>query len=338
MLTQLLVNAADSAATSGVFSAHAAFPSQGNMGAAQQQMHDEAQPVAASPAELRQLAPAGPVLPDRDTMPSPAAVQRPGSATDSATDRPGAATVTRAADDAAKVPVPAAAAAADEWPDAAAAAAQATAPDSDVLTPAAPSQLDNVLQAGGTAAHAMQSQHNGTCALTDVPITYLHQQLGPQLAMSADQQPSSAAQPATASCIPLTEPTVEVVPPHAEPALPQQQSTVPVLVQADHEVAAMTGPAVIAPVRDAGHQAAVSAALNRRSMSHIGMKSSRRGTNERRAARTRMSLRSQTQVPSQKRRKGSNGRADRRQSERPSGRVSGYATRQACYNTIKHTA
>ena len=297
--------------------------------------------MAISPAELRQLAPAGPVMPHHDTMPSPAAVQRPGTAV---TDRPGAATVTSASDAAAQGPIPAAAPAAPaaQWPgaaaDAAAAAAQATAPDSDALTPAAPSQPDDVSQAADTASDAVQSLHNSTCAVTDVPVPHLQQHPEPQPAMPAEQQPSSAAQPTTAPGVCLSEPALEIVAPHAVSALLQQQPTEPMLVQSDHEVAAASEPPVRAPNGDARHQAAVSAALHRRSVSHVGTKSSRRGGNDRHAARTRMSLRSQTQVPIQKRRKGGNGRADRRRSERPSGRASGYATRQAYQNTVKHTA
>ena len=298
-------------------------------------MYDEAEPITASPAESRQLAPAGPVMPHHDSMPSPAAVQRPGSVV---TDRPGAATVTSASDAAAQELIPAAAAAAAPAPADAAAAAQTTAPDSDALNPAAPRQADDVSQAADTAAPAGQFWYNSTCAVTDIPVPHLQQHPEPQPAMPAEQQSSRAAQPTTAPGICLSEPAVKIVAPHAESALPQQQSTEPMSVDSDHEVAAATELPVRAPNRDARHQAAVSAALHRRSVSHVGTKSSRRGGNDRHAARTRMSLRSQTQVPIQKRRKGANGRADRRRSERPSGRASGYATRQAYQNTVKHTA
>ena len=287
--------------------------SQGEVDDAQQTRYDEGQPMAVSPAGLRQLAPAGPALGCPATLSVSTTADRPRETA---------------------VHIPDAAIA--QWPDAAtmqvmalnsdAAEMQVEAlnPDSDQLKHHAKSP------AVVKAATAVQSQDQNAGAITDFPVPTTRLQLQPESAEAPVQQLSSAIMPTAAPLLLRSKPAVKIVASPGEPALLQQQTAESMSAQSNHDMTAATQSPVTTPAVDAEHQAAVPvAASHRRSGHQAGGKNSRRRGDDRQTGRTRMSLRSQTQAPSQKRRKMGGSRADRSRAARSSGPANGYATRQA---------
>ena len=193
-------------------------------------------------------------------------------------------------------------------------------------------------------------QLNKSVAAVSVTNSELPQP-APELAVSQQQlsHPAAplAAPHASSALLPLTGPTLgskhtplPVVSVSNEAAKEEQPE--PVMFQlapAGAAVAATSGrfrhlggqPAA----QSTGRAAAQSA--QRRSVHYAACKSSSRRSDDRKSsadrhgARSRMSLRSQTLVPNQKRRKVGSGRTDRSRSERSAGRANAYATRQASH-------
>ncbi len=273
--------------------------------------YDEGQPMAESPAGLRQLAPAGPALGSPATL---------------------SATADRPKDTAVHIPDAAIA----QWPDAATKQVMALNSDAAEMQVKAldpdSAQLKHHAKspAVAKAADAVQSQDQVAGAITDFPVPKTRPQLQPESADTTVQQLSSATMPTAAPLLLCSKPAVKIVASPGEPALLQQQTAETMSAQSNHDVTAVTESPVIIPAMDAEHQAAVPvAASHRRSGQQVGGKNSRRRADDRQTGRTRMSLRSQTQVPSQKRRKVGGSRSDRSRAARSSGPANGYATRQA---------
>ena len=286
--------------------------SQGKVDDAEQTRYDEGQPMAVNPAGLRQLAPAGPALESHATLSASATADRP---KESAVHLPDAAIA--------------------RWPNAA--TKQVMALNSDAaetqvkaLNPDS-AQIQHHAESSAVvkAADAVQSQDQSASAITHLPV--LKTRLQPEeRADATKQQVNSAAMPTAAPLLLRSKPAVKIVASPGEPALLQQQTAETLSAQSNHDMTAVSESPVTTPAMDAEHQAAVPvAASNRRSGQQAGGKNSRRRADDRQTGRTRMSLRSQTQVPSQKRRKVGGSRADRSRPSRPSGLANGYATRQA---------
>ena len=293
---------------------------QGEVDDAEQTRYDKGQPMAKSPAELRQLAPAGPALGSPAPLSASTTADRPIEAAVHIPDAaiaqwPNAATeqVMALISDAAEMPV------------------KALNPDSAQLKHHAESS------AVVKAADAVHSQAQSAGAVPDFPVPETRPQLQPERADATVQQLSSATMPTAAPLLLRSKPAVKIVASPGEPALLQQQTAETMSAQSNHDMTAVTESPVTIPAMDAEHQgAAPVAASHRRSGQQVGGKNSRRRADDRQAGRTRMSLRSQTQVPSQKRRKVGGGRSDRSRAARSSGPANGYATRQA-FTEIKAT-
>ena len=291
---------------------------QGEVDDAEQTRYDEGQPMAESPAGLRQLAPAGPALGSPAPLSASATADRPKETA---------------------VQIPDAAVA--KWSDAATKQVMALNADAAEMPVKAlnsdSAQLKHHAESSALvkAAYAVQSQDQSAGAITDFPVPTT--QLQPERADATVQQLNSAAMPTAAPLLLRSKPAVKIVASPGEPALPQQQTAETTSAQSNHDMTAVTESPVTTPAMDAEHQAAVPvAASHRRSGQQAGGKNSRRRADDRQAGRTRMSLRSQTQVPSQKRRKVGGGRSDRSRPARSSGPANGYATRQAFFE-IKAT-
>ncbi len=284
---------------------------QGEIDDAEQTKYDEGQPMDESPAGLRQLAPAGPALGSPATLSTSATADRP---KETAVYIPAAAIA----------PSPDAAAKQGMALNSNAAEMQVKALNSDSA------QLKHHAESSAVAkaADAVRSQDQSAGATTDFPVPKT--QLQPERAEVPVQQLSSAAMPAAAPLLLLSKPALKIVASPGEPALLQQQTAETMSAQSNHEMTAVTESPVTTPAMDAEQQAAVPmAASHRRSGQQAGGKNSRRRADDRQTGRTRMSLRSQTQLPSQKRRKVGGSRADRSRAARSSGPANGYATRQA---------
>ncbi|KAA6429743.1 MAG: hypothetical protein FRX49_00176 [Trebouxia sp. A1-2] len=274
---------------------------QGEIDDAEQTKYDEGQPMGASPAGVRQLTPAGPALGCHAALSAAATAERP---KETAVCTPDAAVA--------------------QWPDAAEMQVKAPKPDSGQLKHHAESS------AAVKAATDVQSQDQVTGAITDFPVPKSRLQLQPENADPTAQQLSSGTMPMAAPLLLQSKPAVKIVASPGEPALLQQQTAVTLSVQSKHDVTAVIESPVTTLAMDAEHQAAVPvAASHRRSGQQVGGKNSRRRADDRQTGHTRMSLRSQTQVPSQKRRKVGGSRTDRSRAARSSGPANGYATRQA---------
>lgn len=320
-------------------------------------VHAEAQPMEMSPAELRQLAPAGPIM-DSEAAVSPT----PGTM------------------------LPAEAASAQDWA-IAADTVETAAPALHLTSAIVPVQAAQVLQGTASAAvfvpgaqqpqiccivshnplkepqlqHDLAAQSNvleqqqqqqqpqqesDLGEYTQAPTAPAQQPL-PDFAASGKQQPNGPAEP-PATLLPSLKPVAGIAAPQTKSAAdsvpPQSGHTVAV----SQSGAAKSGPHVDseaaqldcdrlvsnssarAPFRSLGDQSAASqsAASHRRPVSHVASKNSRKVSDDGQSVRTRMSLRSQTQVPDQKKRKVGGGRADRSRRERASsGWASAYATR-----------
>ncbi|KAL0039557.1 hypothetical protein WJX77_001705 [Trebouxia sp. C0004] len=271
---------------------------QGDNDDAEQTMCDEGQPLAVSPAGLRQLAPAGPALGCPTTLSASATADRPEEAA---------------------VHIPDAAVA--QWPDAATLQVMTLKADTVELKHHAESS------AVVKFADAMQSQDQIAGVVTDLPVPKTRLQLQPGSAEAPMQQLSVAV--ATAAPLLLqSKPAVKIVASPGEPAQLQHQTAETMSGQSNYDMTAVSDSPVTTPAMDAEHQAAVPvAASRRRSEQQLGGKNSRRRADDRQTGRTRMSLRSQTQVPNQKRRKVGGSRADRGRAAQTSGPANGYATR-----------
>ncbi len=284
---------------------------QGKIDDAEQTRYDEGQPMAVNPAGLRQLAPAGPALGSPATLSASATADRPRETAVHIPDAdiaqwPGAATTQVMA------------------PNSDAAEMQVKALNSDsaqLKHHAEPSAVDK-------AADAMQSQDQSVGTVTDFPVPKTR--LQPEKADATVQQLNTAAMPTAAPLLLRSKPAVKIVASPGEPALLQQQTAETMSAQSSQDMTAVNESPVTTPAMDAEHQAAVPvAASHRRSGQQVGGRNSRRRADDRQTGRTRMSLRSQTQVPSQKRRKVGGSRADRSRAAQSSGPANGYATRQA---------
>ena len=283
---------------------------QGEVDDAEQTRYDQGQPMAVNPAGLRQLAPAGPALGCPATL---------------------SATADRPKESAIHLPDAAIA----QWPDAAtkqvmalnsdAAETQVKALNPDSTQIKHHAELSAVVK----AADAVQSQDQSASAITYLPVPKTRLQ-PEERADATVQQVNSAAMPTAAPLLLQSKPAVKIVASPGEPALLQQQTAETLSAQSNRDMTAVSESPVTTPAMDAEHQAASPvAASNRRSGQQAGGKNSRRRADDRQTGRTRMSLRSQTQVPSQKRRKVGGSRADRSRPARSSGPANGYATRQA---------
>lgn len=287
--------------------------SQGEIDDAEQTRYDEGHSMAVSPAGLRQLAPAGPVLGCPAILSASATADRP---EETAVHIPDAAIAQRP--DAATVQVLALNS------DAAEMQVKALSPDTAEL------KHHDESSAVVEAADAVQSQDQVASVVTDFPVPKTRLLLQPESAEATVQQLSSATMPTAAPLLLRSKPAVKIVASPGEPALLQQQTAETMSARSNHDMAAVAESPVTRPAMDAEHQAAVPVAgSHRRSGHQAGGKNSRRRADDRQTGRTRMSLRSQTQVPSQKRRKVGGSRADRSRGARPSGPANGYATRQA---------
>ncbi len=279
---------------------------------AEQTRYAEGQPMAVNPAGLRQLAPAGPALGSPATLSASAIADRPQETA---------------------VHIPAAAIA--QWPDAATKQVMALNSDAAEMHGKAlhsdSAQLKHHAESAAVvkAADAVQSQDQSAGAITDFPVPKSRPQLQPESAEAPMQQLSSAAMPTAAPLLLRSKPAVKIMASPGKPALLHHQTAETISAQSDHDMAATTESPVTTPAMDAEHQTAVPvAASHRRSGQQAGGKNSRRRVDDSQAGRTRMSLRSQTQVPSQRRKVGGS-RADRSRAARSSGPANGYATRQA---------
>ena len=283
---------------------------QGDIDDAEQTRYDEGQPMAESPAGLRQLAPAGPALGSPATL---------------------SATADRPIESAVHIP-----AAIAQWPDAATAQVMALNSDAAEMPVKAlnsdSAQLKHHAKSSAVvkAADALQSQDQSADAITDFTVPKIWLLVQPESAEAPVQQLSSAGMPTAAPLLLRSKPAVKIVASPGEPALLQQQTAETMSAESNHDRTAVTESPVTIPAMDAEHQALVPvAASHRRSGQQAGGKSSRRRADDRQTGHTRMSLRSQTQVPTQKRRKVGGTRADRSRAARSSGPANGYATRQA---------